>query len=237
MILRRRLGGGAWRKTDCGAGWGMSSDDAPFPLGATAPAPAQRHALIEDALAILLGTALVALGLGLYVKATLLTSSTAGLSLLLQYVTGYPFGAIYVLVNLPFWGLAVKRMGWAFTARSFAAVALLAGFTRLTPEWLDIGAVNGLYAAVIGGGLAGVGMLMLFRHRTGLGGVNILALYLQERFNIRAGYFQLAVDLAILGAAFLALPADRIALSVLGAVALNLVIGMNHRPGRYLGVS
>ncbi|MGE5665910.1 MAG: YitT family protein, partial [Betaproteobacteria bacterium] len=28
----------------------------------------------------------------------------------------------------------------------------------------------------------------------------------------------------------------RIALSVLGAVALNLILAINHRPGRYLGV-
>ncbi len=225
----------AWRNKDCFADCVMSSNNARLPF--EDPFPPQRHALVEDALAIPLGVAFVALGLGLYAKATLLTSSTAGLSLLLQYVTGYPFGLIFFVINLPFWWLAAKRMGWAFAARSFIAVALLAGLTRLTPQWVDIVAVNGLYAAIIGGGLAGVGILILFRHRTGLGGVNILALYLQERFNIRAGYFQLGVDLMILAAAVFVLPADRVALSVVGATVLNLVVGMNHKPGRYLGVS
>jgi hypothetical protein len=37
-------------------------------------------------------------------------------------------------------------------------------------------------------------------------------------------------------AAFAMVDVQRIALSVLGAVALNLVVAVNHRPGRYLGV-
>lgn len=58
-------------------------------------------------------------------------------------------------------------------------------------------------------------MLMLFRHRTGLGGINILAIFLQDNFGLRAGYFQLAVDLAILSVAFIVLAPDCLLLSVL----------------------
>ena len=90
---------------------------------------------------------------------------------------------------------------------------------------------------MIGGGLTGTGLLMLFRHRTGLGGVTILAIYLQEDFGVRAGYFQLAVDLAILAAAFFVLSPDRLLLSVVGAAIVNLILAINHKPGRYLGVT
>lgn len=48
---------------------------------------------------------------------------------------------------------------------------------------------------------------------------------------------QLGIDGLIMLIAFLVLPADRVALSVLGAVALNLIIALNHKPGRYMGVS
>ncbi len=54
---------------------------------------------------------------------------------------------------------------------------------------------------------------------------------------MRAGYFQLAVDLAILAAAFFVLAPDRLLLSVLSATVLNMILAVNHRPGRYLGVS
>ncbi len=83
----------------------------------------------------------------------------------------------------------------------------------------------------------GNGLLMLFRHRTALGGVNILAMFLQEKFGWRAGYVQLGIDCTILLASLAVLPPQNLALSLLGAVVVNLILAINHRPGRYLGMS
>lgn len=195
------------------------------------------HRQYEDVLALLTGTMLVALGLVLYTHAGLITGSSAGLALLIQYVTGYGFGAVFFVINLPFYYLAVKRMGWPFALRTFATVALISVLSQLTPNWIGIGHLNPLYAAVAGGGLMGMGLLVLFRHRAGLGGFNILALYLQDHHGIRAGYFQLAVDLTILIVSLFYIELDKVALSVVGAAVLNLIIAINHRPGRYVGMS
>jgi uncharacterized membrane-anchored protein YitT (DUF2179 family) len=200
-------------------------------------AGAERHRLYEDVLAMISGTMFVSLGTLIYTETMLTVGSSAGLALLLSYVSGWGFGLIFFLVNLPFYILAVKRMGWAFTLRTFTAVALVSILSKLNGQWIDFSYLNPLYATVIGGGLIGTGLLMLFRHRTGLGGINILAMYLQEKTGLRAGYFQLGVDLAILAAAFFVLPADRLALSVLGAAIANLILAINHKPGRYMGLS
>ena len=85
--------------------------------------------------------------------------------------------------------------------------------------------------------LMGLGILSLFRHKASVGGINILALYLQENFGVRAGYFQLGVDAVILVAAFFVLPFDRVIYSILGALVLNMIIATNHKPGRYVGFS
>lgn len=199
--------------------------------------PKDPHSLREDAMAMLVGTLFVALGVTLYTQATLLTGSTAGMAFLLQYASGWPFGAWFFLINLPFYWLAIKRMGWSFTLRTFAAIGLVSLFSELTVRWIDIAAVAPLYGALMGGCLIGIGMLILFRHRASLGGVNILVLYLQDRFGLRAGYVQLAIDGAIMLVGLALLPVDRVGLSVLGAVALNLIIALNHKPGRYMGVS
>lgn len=201
------------------------------------PAAVERHQLYEDALAMLMGTLFIALGMLIYSKTMLLTGSTAGLALLLSYVTKVQFGLIFFAINLPFYWLAWKRLGWKFTARTFVAVALVTLFSRLTDQWVGFAHLDPVYAVVVGSGLFGTGLLMLFRHRTGLGGVNILAIYLQERHGIRAGYFQLGVDLAILAGAFFVLAPDRLLLSVLGAGIVNLTLAINHKPGRYLGIS
>lgn len=197
----------------------------------------ERHRFYEDVFAMLVGTLMVSLGLALYAKATLVTGGAAGLALLLQVATGVDFGILFFAINLPFYWLAVSRMGWRFGLRTFIAVGLVSLFTWATPFWLGIETVNPLYAALAGGSLMGLDLLALFRHRTGLGGINILALYLQERHGIRAGWFQLAVDGMILVAAFLLLPPSRVAVSLAGTAVLNLILAVNHKPGRYLGVT
>lgn len=196
-----------------------------------------RHKLHEDIFAMLIGTMLVALGIVLYAQVTLSTGSTAGLALLLQYVTGIPFGWLFFAINLPFYVLAVLRMGWPFAIKTFICVGLVSYFTAHMSDWLDIADVHPLYAALVGGGLIGLGILSLFRHKASVGGINILSLYLQDNFGIRAGYFQLGVDAVILLAAFFVLPLDRVIYSILGALVLNMIIATNHRPGRYVGFS
>jgi uncharacterized membrane-anchored protein YitT (DUF2179 family) len=196
-----------------------------------------RHPLWEDALALLTGTALVALGIAFYSHAGLLTGGTVGLAFLLKYLAGWPFGLVFFVVNLPFYGLAVWRMGWKFTLRTVCAVGLVSLFAELTPRWVRFAELDVVYAALFGGFVIGLGLLILFRHRASLGGVNILALFLQERFGVRAGTVQMGIDALIVLAAVLVVPLDKVALSVLGAVALNLVLAVNHRADRYMGVS
>jgi len=200
-------------------------------------APVIRHALYEDLLAIIMATLFVAFGVALYTKALLVTGGTAGLALLLHHATGAGFWLVFSVINLPFYVLAIQRMGWHFALRTFFAVSLVAIFTRFMPEWVGIAHLDPVFATVIGGGLMGTGLLMLFRHRTALGGINILAMFLQDRWGIRAGYFQLGLDLAILGASLFVLNPQSLALSVLGAVVVNMILAINHRPGRYLGMS
>lgn len=198
-------------------------------------AEANRHRRYEDAMAMLMGTLFVALGTLIYTKAQLLVGGVVGMALLVQYATGTEFWLAFSLLNLPFYILAVARIGWSFAVRTFVAVSLVALLSRSMSAWVDFSHLDPVYAAIMGGGLCGTGMLMLFRHGAGLGGVNILAVYLQETRGIRAGYFQLAVDLAILAAALFVLSPDNLLLSVLGAVVVNLVLAFNHKPGRYLG--
>jgi uncharacterized membrane-anchored protein YitT (DUF2179 family) len=198
---------------------------------------AMRHRPHEDAMALVLGTLFVALGIAIYGKASLLTGSTAGVALLLSYVTPLGFPVLLLLVNLPFFILSLVRLGWVFTAKTLAAVGLVSAFSRLMPLWLEIGHVHPLYAAIAGGGLFGVGILMMFRHGMSLGGVSILAYAIQERHGLRAGYVLFAVDMLVMLAGSMVLSLDLIAMSIAGIGVLSLVVGMNHRPGRYAGIS
>lgn len=219
-----------------------SSGSEPAAGGGAAPGPppvlppgAPRHSVLEDVQAVVVAAAFLALAYALLGHARLLTGGTSGIALLLARLTPFTFGQIFAVVNLPFFWLAVRQMGWRFTLKTFAAIGLVAVASDQLPLLLRLESVHPAYAAVMGGFLAGMGLLVLARHQACLGGIGILALWLQDRHGLRAGAVQLAADVVILLGSLLFVPLGTLALSILGAVSLNLVLAVNHRPGRYLG--
>jgi uncharacterized membrane-anchored protein YitT (DUF2179 family) len=194
----------------------------------------QRHSLFDDAQALLTGTLFVGLGLLLFRHAGLVTGGTVGIAFLAHYATGWPFGALLFAVNLPFYALAWRRMGKRFTLKTLAAVSLLSFLSEAMPHWLALQSVAPWFAAMGGGLLVGAGFIILFRHRASLGGLNVLVLWLQERFGWRAGLVQMGMDALILLSALPWIDARRLGLSVLAAAAMNFALAVNHKPGRYI---
>lgn len=193
----------------------------------------QRHSLFDDLQGLVTGVLFVALGLLLFRHTGLLTGGTVGIAFVAHYATGWRFGALFFAINLPFYLLAWRRMGRRFTLKTFAAVALLSLLTEALPQWLAVDRVEPLFAALGGGLLTGAGFVILFRHRASLGGLNVLVLWVQDRFGWRAGALQMGIDCAILLAATPWLDARRLLLSIMAAVAMNFALAINHKPGRY----
>jgi uncharacterized membrane-anchored protein YitT (DUF2179 family) len=195
-----------------------------------------KHRAHEDAAALFTGTLFVALGVMMFGYQGFLTGGTAGVAFLLHYATGWNFGVLFFTINVPFYGLAIKRMGWLFTLKTFTAVALMAIMTNVLPMLIHFDVLNPVFTSIAGGLLMGTGMLILFRHRASLGGFNVLVLYLQERFGWRAGFLQMGLDCSIVLAAFAVTDWKHIALSVVGAVVTNQTLAANHRAGRYMAM-
>ena len=195
-----------------------------------------RHTLLEDAQAILVAPLFVAFAVLLFRQAGLLTGGTVGVAFLIHYASGWPMGAVVFAINLPFYIFAVRSMGWAFAIKTFISVSLLAIYTEVLPMLVTLQSINPVFAAVMGGFLAGVGLLILIRHKASLGGLGVLAIHLQNSKGWRAGKVQMAADFVIVGAALLIRDPLSVGLSILGALALNLVIAVNHKAGRYMGM-
>ncbi|RWZ59637.1 YitT family protein [Labedella populi] len=206
-----------------------SPEPAP-PVHAVAPP----HSLVEDVFALVIGTLMVSFGLALLTASGAVTGGVAGVAILASYVSPLPFGVWFVLLNAPFFVLAVLRMGWAFTVKTIVTVVLVSLFSSLHPLMLDLDAVQPVYGVLFGSAVTGVGFIVLFRHRASVGGISILCLYLQDRFGWRAGYLQMGFDAVIVLSSVFVVPLPLLVLSFTGAVVLNLVIALNHRPNRYL---
>ena len=215
--------------------------DAPpaRPDSPTAPAPGgqpSRHGVAEDLLGLVTGTFIASLGLYLLHSSGTVTGGTAGLSLLLSYAVGAPFGVVFLVVNAPFFALAAWKKGWNFTLRTILCALAVSALSSLHPMALGEIHLNPVYGALAGNLLSGVGLLILFRHRASLGGFNILALLIQERVGWRAGYVLMVADVLVILGALTVMPWPLVLLSAAGAVVLNIILAFNHRPGRYTGM-
>lgn len=192
------------------------------------------HSLIEDAQGIAYGAGMAAFAITILTHLGLITGQTAGLAVLLSYLTGFGFGPVFFVVNLPFYWLGYTRMGLGFTLKTFAAVALMSGLSILMPAWVQFGTLSTPVGAILFGAISGSALLALFRHGASLGGVGILALLLQDKTGFRAGHTQLIFDAVLFAAALTTLPAVTVMWSALGALVVNLVIAINHRRDRYI---
>lgn len=193
----------------------------------------EKHTLKEDWIAILTGTFLTAQGVFFLQSADLLTGGTTGLALLVSQLVPLSFGVLYFLFNCPFYLLGWKRFGKKFAINSAISGGLVSIFADHLNLVIQLGFANSIYCAVAGGLLMGLGMLILFRHKSSLGGFNVFCLVVQDKTGISVGKTQLAIDCSILLASFFFVSPEIIITSVLGAAVLNLVLAMNHKPTRY----
>lgn len=197
-------------------------------------APPVKHSRLENVFGLLIGTFIVSLGLFLLKSSSAVTGGTAGLALLLNYGIPVHFSVLFLGINLPFFLLAARRKGLDFTIRSGTAILLVSALSYLHPVAVELPALNTWYAVLTGSVLCGIGLLILFRHNSSLGGFNIAALILQERFGLRAGYVLMCLDAAVVMASMLVVTPVTALVSGVGVVLLNLILALNHRPGRYL---
>jgi uncharacterized membrane-anchored protein YitT (DUF2179 family) len=192
------------------------------------------HTKWEDAQGLTLGIILASLGVHILTAAGLFTGQTAGIAVIISYLTGWSFGLVFSIINVPFYFLAYSRLGLEFTLKSIASVSALSSITELLPSGLPITNPQPLFAAIAFGACVGLGLLASFRHNGSLGGLSVVALLIQDNTGFKAGYVQLIADTVIFATAAFLFPLPIVGWSLLGAVILNNVIAINHRRDRYI---
>jgi len=193
-----------------------------------------RHTVLEDAQGLAVGLVLCGVGITILAHLGFITGQTAGLALLIALSTGWSFGWVFFLINLPFYAIAWRRLGTEFTVKSALCVTALSVLAETIPGWMPLGEVAPLFGVVAFGTITGVGLLAVFRHKGSLGGVGVVALMVQDATGFRTGYVQLGFDAALFAVALALFPAQVVVYSLAGAAILNGVIAFNHRRDRYI---
>ncbi len=195
---------------------------------------AARHSPIEDAQGIVFGVSMAALGMHILTHMGFVTGQTAGLAVIIAHLTGLPFAPVYFAVTLPFLGLAWRRMGGRFALKTLITTAALSLTVAALPNWIELGRMDPVVAAVLFGMLFGIAALAVVRHGGSFGGLSVLWVELQDRTGFPAGHAQLLSDLMIFGVAALIVPLDVLGYSFLGAAVFALFLAVNHRRDRYI---
>jgi uncharacterized membrane-anchored protein YitT (DUF2179 family) len=133
--------------------------------------PATRHSIIEDVQGLGLGVFLCSIAVHVLTHLGLITGQTAGVAAIISYLSGWSFGLVFFLINIPFYLLAYRRLGAVFTVKSLISVSLLSAGTTLLPQGFQIGYLHPALGAAIFGSLTGLGLLAMFRHGGSLGGL------------------------------------------------------------------
>lgn len=193
-----------------------------------------RHSAVDDAQGIGFGVIMAALGMQILTHMGFVTGQTTGLAVLIAYLTGLPFPAVYFAVTLPFLGLAWRRMGIRFALKTLVTSAALSGLVAVLPNWVELGRIEPTVAAILFGLLFGIAALAAIRHGGSFGGLSVLWIELQDRTGFPAGHAQLLSDVVIFGLAALIMPVDTLAYSFLGAAVFSLFLAVNHRRDRYI---
>ena len=164
---------------------------------------------------VTLGILLDAIALELFlVPNSVLDGGLTGISLMIQYKTGWPLGLIVSVFNLPFIFLGMKQVGKRFALAYTYALAVFTLFTQLFHHVAPV-TENELLSVAFGGFLLGAGVGLVLRGGACIDGTELVALMISRKSNVSTGTVILIFNLIIFTVASLLFGVDRALLSLL----------------------
>jgi uncharacterized membrane-anchored protein YitT (DUF2179 family) len=164
---------------------------------------------------ITLGILIDAIALELFlIPNSVLDGGLTGISLMIQYKTGWPLGLIVSVFNLPFIFLGMKQVGKRFALAYTYALAVFTLFTQLFHHVAPV-TENELLSVAFGGFLLGAGVGLVLRGGACIDGTELVALMISRKSAASTGVVILVFNLIIFTVASFLFGVDRALLSLL----------------------
>lgn len=157
--------------------------------------------IIKRALAIIIGAALVSVGLEIFlVPNRIIDGGIVGISIIFSHLTGWALGLFLFILNLPFLFIGYKQIGKTFALSTLFGITLMSiGTTLLHP--VPGLTEDPLLAAVFGGIILGIGVGLVIRYGGSLDGTEIVAILFNKKTPFSVGEVVLFINIFILGSA------------------------------------
>ena len=176
------------------------------------PSPWQ---LLRDYLQMLLGTVIYTIGYTTFLLPyKIVSGGVTGISTLTFYLTGFPPGTTYFIINLGLLLIAMRVLGWRYLVRTIIVTILISGAINVmqtqlteitadgTPALMHILGEQKFMACVIGAFLEGLGLATIFLAGGSTGGTDIIASSINKYWNISLGRLLLMLDIVIIGSSY-----------------------------------
>ena len=161
---------------------------------------------------MLLGTVIYTIGYTTFLLPyKIVSGGVSGISTIFFYMTGFPAGNTYFIINVFLLLMAMRILGWRYLVRTVIVTLLISSAigimqTQLTeiaadgtPTLMHILGEQKFMACVIGAFFEGLGLAIIFLAGGSTGGTDIIASSINKYWNISLGRLLLMCDIVIIG--------------------------------------
>lgn len=148
---------------------------------------------------IVFGSLVYSIGVNMFIiPHEFLSGGVAGITIILQYITGISSGYFIFLINIPIFILGFKTIDkefgiFSFIGMIFMSLSLIA--TRHINEFYYL--QDPLLSALCSGVLTGIGCGILFKVRASFGGTDIIAVLARKKYGITIGNMAFLINVVI----------------------------------------
>ena len=167
---------------------------------------------IKDYLAITFGLLCYSLGWGAFMLPyEITTGGVTGISAIIYYITGVEIQVSYFIINAIFMIFALKILGWRFCIKTiyaiFALTLMLWGVQEMLRDGngnlpLLLGEGQEFMACVIGAGILGFGIGLVFINNGSTGGTDIIAWIINKYKDVTLGRMIMYCDIVIISSCY-----------------------------------
>lgn len=172
--------------------------------------------LLRDYLQMFLGTLIYTVGYTCFLLPyKIVSGGVTGVSTLVFYITGFPAGNTYFIINVVLLLMAMRVLGWRYLVRTVIVTLLVSSAISLmqtqltevgpdgTPMLMHILGEQKFMACVIGAFFEGLGLAVIFLAGGSTGGTDIIASAINKYWDISLGRLLLMLDIVIIGSSYI----------------------------------
>jgi uncharacterized membrane-anchored protein YitT (DUF2179 family) len=158
---------------------------------------------LKNSLLILTGCAISGLAYALFlIPHHFVPGGVSGIAMIVNFFSGFPVGALILVLNVPVFLLGLKTMGKKYVLNSLAGMVVSSVFIDLFNKVLKLPSAtdNPVLASIYGGVMLGVGLGIVFRGRSSTGGSDIIGMIISKYTGVSLGFGIMITDFLIISA-------------------------------------